>query len=982
MPGISVGARVIVNGKHKAVVKYVGPTTFADGIWYGLELEREIGKHEGTVLGTHYFTAAPKRGTFVRPDSIALYDTVAAAAVQIGSTMRGALARKSVKETVAFNTFNALDADDEAQQLFRQVRLAGTSLGANLTRERPKAEELDAWEAKASAAGLGTDYTGPHLKLPLTADAAWALTHAFRDGRTLHYKYALLLVNAYRRVAGALPTVVESVVAPGEVLCVCGDTHGQLADLLAVFELNGVPSLTNRYLMNGDFVDRGQNGVEVVLTLMAWALAIPGAVMMNRGNHETHSQNALGGFLNEVLQKYASMREGAFAGEGSSSPPVMDRALHLYDAFQFAFDCLPLASIIASKAEPSRKAFVVHGGLLARPGVRIAQIAQVRRKRDIPFGQPTFEDKLFEDLMWSDPRSSIGSTASDRGAGVFFGSDVTSAFCSLNEISLVIRSHECMPEGFSFTHDDRLVTVFSASRYCGRGTNRGAFIVFDEGMAYRVTSFTAGVLADVQPAKLPRPKGAPKPANRSGVPEVAEALVTGRLAPAGSSPPPVHAPGLVRSPSFYSMGPAAKAAQANTVRRMLGERICLRKTDLYYYFSAVDRSPSGMRDGRLSKREWSDGMRAVLDIDLPWLSLCSHLATVEADGRINYTTFLDRYSIAMGKNERAWIEDLTERLSKRLLSACETLEAAYLSLDVNGDGQVEVDELEEGLKRLDVGLSKTQLVAFITYLDGDRNGRISLSEFKACFQHTFSRLKDEARGTRQAPRGSRDPALLTMRAAMLKGKPVSAATAVFDAIDTDMDGLISVAAFAKAVGALSLGFSSEECTRIAGIVDANGSGEIHFLEFLTALGLEAEEAGDAATVQTGGIVTKDWDAEALPADVFSAIAGKARAAHATSSIAASARASPTRAVMEKVVAVLYEYRVELSAVFNLFDTDRSGKISVAEFRVGLQSLTALSGNPLTDEQADSLLMTLDSNGDGEIDAAEFAAGFSVVDSHS
>ena len=26
-------------------------TTFAEGLWYGLELEREIGKHEGTVLG-------------------------------------------------------------------------------------------------------------------------------------------------------------------------------------------------------------------------------------------------------------------------------------------------------------------------------------------------------------------------------------------------------------------------------------------------------------------------------------------------------------------------------------------------------------------------------------------------------------------------------------------------------------------------------------------------------------------------------------------------------------------------------------------------------------------------------------------------------------------------------------------------------------------------------------------------------------------
>jgi dynactin complex subunit len=32
-----------VNNKHKAVVRYVGPTNFAEGVWFGLELEREIG---------------------------------------------------------------------------------------------------------------------------------------------------------------------------------------------------------------------------------------------------------------------------------------------------------------------------------------------------------------------------------------------------------------------------------------------------------------------------------------------------------------------------------------------------------------------------------------------------------------------------------------------------------------------------------------------------------------------------------------------------------------------------------------------------------------------------------------------------------------------------------------------------------------------------------------------------------------------------
>ena len=46
---MKVGEVVLVNKKHKAVIKYIGETSFKDGIWYGVELEKEKGKHNGTV---------------------------------------------------------------------------------------------------------------------------------------------------------------------------------------------------------------------------------------------------------------------------------------------------------------------------------------------------------------------------------------------------------------------------------------------------------------------------------------------------------------------------------------------------------------------------------------------------------------------------------------------------------------------------------------------------------------------------------------------------------------------------------------------------------------------------------------------------------------------------------------------------------------------------------------------------------------------
>jgi len=48
---------------------------------------------------------------------------------------------------------------------------------------------------------------------------------------------------------------------------VVGDIHGQLPDLLTILSQSGFPSETNRYVFNGDFVDRGPNSVEVLLLL-------------------------------------------------------------------------------------------------------------------------------------------------------------------------------------------------------------------------------------------------------------------------------------------------------------------------------------------------------------------------------------------------------------------------------------------------------------------------------------------------------------------------------------------------------------------------------------------------------------------------------------------------------------------------------------------------------------------------------------------
>uniref|UniRef100_A0A8C3E4Y5 Kinesin family member 13A n=1 Tax=Corvus moneduloides TaxID=1196302 RepID=A0A8C3E4Y5_CORMO len=64
---VAVGEQVCVGSNKMGTVRYVGTVDFSAGIWVGVELSVQLGKHDGIVKGREYFHCKPRHGVFVRP---------------------------------------------------------------------------------------------------------------------------------------------------------------------------------------------------------------------------------------------------------------------------------------------------------------------------------------------------------------------------------------------------------------------------------------------------------------------------------------------------------------------------------------------------------------------------------------------------------------------------------------------------------------------------------------------------------------------------------------------------------------------------------------------------------------------------------------------------------------------------------------------------------------------------------------------------
>jgi len=236
---------------------------------------------------------------------------------------------------------------------------------------------------------------------------------------------------------------------------VCGDVHGQFYDLLELFRIGGRPPDTN-YLFMGDYVDRGHFSVETVTLLMLLKVRYKDRVAVTRGNHESRQITQVYGFYDECVRKYGSP--------------------NVWRLFTDLFDHMPLSAVVENQI------FCLHGGL--SPSLdTLDHVRSLDRIQEIPHEGPMC------DLLWSDPDDRVGWGISPRGAGFTFGADITEAFNHNNGLSLVARAHQLVMDGYSWSHNQMVVTVFSAPNYCYRCGNQAAIMEVDDSMTPQFYQF-------------------------------------------------------------------------------------------------------------------------------------------------------------------------------------------------------------------------------------------------------------------------------------------------------------------------------------------------------------------------------------------------------------------------------------------------------------------------------------------------------------
>lgn len=369
-------------------------------------------------------------------------------------------------------------------------------------------EELAAEISRASEIKL-PNITWPEFSAKL--DVAFQV---FKD----HYAGTYIYNDAEKRDFNSF---VEKVTIPaGSEIAMFGDLHGQYfslyRSLLKLQELGYLDDNFNIIKDNfyifflGDFVDRGEYGVEVLDLLLTLKIQNPDKIFFSRGNHEDLNQNEVGGFLKQFRDKFIPskpIRE-------LSQEELIDAQLRV-DKINKLYNLMPVALFLQSG---DANVMCCHGGLelgydakeFLQSGAQFDFVDNFMRRtkfKSLPvelkkefarIDKSIVIDKLMDMIatpgecgfMWSDFDDNEGPiTTYTPNRSFKFGENLTNQLMQDYDIDMIIRAHQhngdmldrlSEGKGVASNWKGKVLTLFSAGGLFddyGVDTNFDAFLL-------------------------------------------------------------------------------------------------------------------------------------------------------------------------------------------------------------------------------------------------------------------------------------------------------------------------------------------------------------------------------------------------------------------------------------------------------------------------------------------------------------------------
>jgi protein phosphatase len=217
---------------------------------------------------------------------------------------------------------------------------------------------------------------------------------------------------------------------------IVGDLHGDLESLVHILQRSNIirkmeDFQTTHLIFLGDYGDRGNFSPEVIQTVLKLKLLFPSQVVLMRGNHESPK---------DILAYPHDLPDQLRKKFGEAWTETYEKTFELYKY-------LYTAVVVEDRY------LLVHGGPSSQ-AVTIADLADAARHHP--------RSEVLADILWSDPSDSVqGVNPSPRGAGKFFGKDVTTKVLDAFKVHILIRGHESCDNGFRIDHDGKVLTLFS-----------------------------------------------------------------------------------------------------------------------------------------------------------------------------------------------------------------------------------------------------------------------------------------------------------------------------------------------------------------------------------------------------------------------------------------------------------------------------------------------------------------------------------------